>query len=55
MGPSFSAGALKGLEPTMASFIDVFINGIHSTSRENEGTVEITQWFLNLSFDVLFI
>lgn len=52
MSPSFSGVSLRELEVTMNLYFDEFIEGIKERAELNNGSVELNEWFHNLSFDV---
>jgi len=52
MNPSFGPTSLKGLEPTMNRYYRDFLDGLEEQAAQNDGIVEMNQWFHNLSFDV---
>jgi cytochrome P450 len=52
ISPSFSPTALKMLELTMNTYYEEFISGVGKRAAENNGIVELNEWFHNLSFDV---
>jgi len=37
---------------TMNKYYDEFIRGVGKRAEENDGIVELNEWFHNLSFDV---
>lgn len=52
MNSSFGPTSLKNLEPTMNRYYNEFLEGIAQRASQNDGIVEINEWFHNLSFDV---
>ena len=52
MNPSFSQSSLKTLEPTMNRYYGYFLDGISEKASQNNGIVELNEWFHNLSFDI---
>ena len=53
MNSSFGPTSLKNLEPTMNRYYNEFLEGIGQRASQNDGIVEMNEWFHNLSFDVL--
>ena len=52
IAPSFGPASLKQLESTMNRYYEEFIRGVGKRAEENDGIVELNEWFHNLSFDV---
>ena len=52
MSPSFGPASLRNLEGTMNRFFDLFLSGIDTKAKTNEGIVEMNQWFHFLTCDV---
>ena len=52
MSPSFSGSSLRELEVTMNVYFDEFLTGVRERAEQNDGHVEMNEWFHNLSFDV---
>jgi hypothetical protein len=52
MSPSFSGSSLRELEVTMNVYFGEFLTGVRERAEQNDGHVEMNEWFHNLSFDV---
>jgi len=52
VSPSFGPNSLKAFEPLMNLYFSKFISGLEQRAEENNGIVEMNEWFHNLSFDV---
>lgn len=55
MNPCFSPASLRDLEPTMNRYYEQFLDGLQQRANKNGGFVEMTEWFHNLSFDVVLV
>lgn len=52
MSSSFSPISLKRLEATTDGYYNIFLERIGERASQNEGVIDMNEWFHKLSFDV---
>jgi cytochrome P450 len=53
IGPAFNASSLNEFEPILKKHCMQFIDAVEMTAAQNEGVIDISQWFNYSIFDVL--
>ena len=52
VGPSFSNVAMTQFEPTLKRYVQQFKDALQGTASENNGRIDMTDWFNRFTFDV---
>jgi Cytochrome P450 len=53
IGPTLSGSAMTQFEPTLKRYDERFLKKLEKAAEENNGVVDMNDWFNRLSFDVI--